>query len=89
MAYKGKTILLQSRIVGEPKASDFNVVETSATEPQDGQVVLKLLYLSVDPYLIGKLSGRSTYTAAFEIGKPVYSLGFAQVVASKVPNSFK
>jgi NADPH-dependent curcumin reductase CurA len=83
MSYKGKTIILQSRPVGEPKESDFKIVDTTAEEPKDGQVVLKLIYLSVDPYLVGKLTGASTYTAAFELNKPPYSAGYAQVVASK------
>jgi len=47
---------------------------------------LKILYVSVDPYLVGKLRGISTYTAPFVVGEPIYTRSCAEVVNSKHAN---
>ncbi len=54
-------ILLKSRPVGEPKESDFALVETPILEPGEGEVLNRTIYLSLDPYMRGRMSDRVTY----------------------------
>jgi hypothetical protein len=49
-------ILLKSRPVGEPKESDFALVETPIPEPGEGEVLNRTIYLSLDPYMRGRMS---------------------------------
>ncbi|KAI8913321.1 NADP-dependent dehydrogenase [Gorgonomyces haynaldii] len=53
---------------------------------QDGQLLLKNLFLSVDPYMRGRMNvSQKSYTSAFELGKPLQGGGIAQVLESKRP----
>ena len=51
-------ILLKSRPVGEPQESDFALVETPIPEPGEGEVLNRTIYLSLDPYMRGRMSDR-------------------------------
>ena len=81
-----RQITLASRPVGYPKASDFNVVEVPIPEPEDGQVLLKTIYLSVDPYMRGRINAAKSYAANVEIDEIMVGSVIAQVVESKHPN---
>ena len=48
-------IILASRPVGYPKESDFNLVEAPIPTPEDGEILIKTIYLSVDPYMRGRM----------------------------------
>ncbi len=63
-----RQILLKSRPVGEPKESDFTLVETPIPEPGEGEVLNRTIYLSLDPYMRGRMSDRASYTAPVELG---------------------
>src|SRR5271170_1598054 len=52
-----RQFLLASRPVGKPKESDFKMVDAPIPELKDGQVLVRALYLSVDPYMRGRISG--------------------------------
>ncbi len=78
---KNKTIKLKSRPVGMPLISDFITVEESLPEAGSGEILLKAIYISVDPYLRGKMSG--TKDPRFELDKPIASKLIAEVVESK------
>ncbi len=54
-------ILLKSRPVGEPKESDFALVKTPIPEPGEGEVLNRTIYLSLDPYMRGRMSDRITH----------------------------
>lgn len=64
-----------------PLISDFITVEESIPEPGSGEILLKAIYISVDPYLRGKMSG--TKEPRFELDKPIVSKLIAEVVESK------
>ena len=51
-----RQITLASRPAGYPKESDFNLVEVPIPTPEDGEVLVKTLYLSVDPYMRGRIN---------------------------------
>ena len=53
---QGKRIVLASRPVGEPKPSDFRVEEYPVPAPGEGQVLLRTIWLSLDPYMRGRMS---------------------------------
>src|ERR1700754_2537976 len=81
---KNNTISLSRRPEGLPVPGDFKFEEQSMPVISDGELVLKAVYVSVDPYLRGKMSG--TKAPAFEIGKPLSSKIIAEVVESRNPN---
>jgi NADPH-dependent curcumin reductase CurA len=53
-----RQIVLRSRPVGMPKPGDFELVESPAPTPKDGEVLTRTVYLSLDPYMRGRISGR-------------------------------
>jgi len=53
--------LLASRPVGAPKFSDFNLVETKKPSPKQGEVLLRTVYLSLDPYMRGRMNDTKSY----------------------------
>lgn len=77
--------VLKSRPVGMPKESDFNLIETPLPALKDGEALVRAMYLSVDPYMRGRISGMKSYAAPVEIGGVMVGGGVAQVVESKNP----
>ncbi len=80
-----RQFVLSSRPVGMPKESDFKLVETPIPELKDGEMLAEALYLSVDPYMRGRISGMKSYAAPVEIGQAMVGGGVARVVDSKNP----
>ena len=78
-----KTILLNKRPKGKPRSDDFKFVEEEMPHIGPEEVLLKTSYVSVDPYLRSKMNDAKSYTAPFELHKPMYSGVIAQVVESK------
>ena len=76
---------LAARPVGLPKESDFNLVEAPMPELADGEVLLKTVYLSVDPYMRGRITGVKTYADPVNIGDVMVGAAVGQVVQSKSP----
>jgi len=77
-----KTILLESRPVGKPKLSDFKITTDEKPHPESGEIILKSTYISVDPYLRGRMSDVKSYAAPFQIHQPISSGIVAEVVES-------
>ncbi|MFJ3230010.1 NADP-dependent oxidoreductase [Streptomyces sp. NPDC086787] len=73
---------LLSRPVGWPKSEDFGLVEAEVPEPGEGQVLVRNKYLSVDPYMRGRMSAAKSYAAPFELGKVMQGGAVGEVVAS-------
>jgi NADPH-dependent curcumin reductase CurA len=63
-----KQILLAARPVGFPKESDFNLVESPVPIPTEGQILVRSIYLSVDPYMRGRMNDAKSYAAPVPIG---------------------
>src|SRR5690554_5891692 len=80
-----KVILLKNRPVGKPTLRDFEFIEVESPALQEGQVLLKSHYVSVDPYLRGRMSSAKSYVPPFELHKPVQSAIVAEVIESKLP----
>ncbi|MGV9252663.1 NADP-dependent oxidoreductase [Streptomyces sp. NPDC003697] len=73
---------LLSRPVGWPKPEDFALVESELPQPGDGQVLVRNEYLSVDPYMRGRMSAAKSYVAPYELDKPMQGGAVGEVVAS-------
>ncbi|GGW44533.1 putative NADP-dependent oxidoreductase YfmJ [Arenibacter certesii] len=79
-----KTIVLKQRPVGTPTLSDFELINSDMDlNPNKGELVLETTYVSVDPYLRGRMSDAKSYVPPFEVGKPLSSGIVAKVTASQ------
>jgi NADPH-dependent curcumin reductase CurA len=84
-----KTILLEKRPVGKPQLSDFKFVSNDVEPITAGELLLKTTYVSVDPYLRGRMNDAKSYIPPFELHKPIISGIVAEVVDSKNPAFIK
>jgi len=82
---QGKRIVLASRPVGEPKSSDFRVEEYPVPAPGDGQSLLRTIWLSLDPYMRGRMNDAASYAAPVQIGEVMEGGTVSEVIASKNP----
>ncbi|MEU3828854.1 NADP-dependent oxidoreductase [Streptomyces sp. NPDC029080] len=73
---------LLSRPVGWPKPEDFALVETPVPTPGEGQVLVRNKYLSVDPYMRGRMSAAKSYAAPFELDKVMQGGAVGEVIES-------
>jgi leukotriene B4 12-hydroxydehydrogenase/15-oxo-prostaglandin 13-reductase len=80
-----KQWVLASRPVGLPKESDFRLEESPLPSVSDGEVLLRARYLSVDPYMRGRISGMRGYAAPVEIGQVIFGGAVAEVAESRNP----
>lgn len=80
---KNRQITLASRPVGEPTPENFKLVETAIGTPERGQVLVQSLYLSLDPYMRGRMSAAKSYAASTEIGDVMTGGVVGRVVESK------
>lgn len=84
-----KTIILNKRPIGMPKLSDFKFTSEDVSGLSDNEVLLKSKYVSVDPYLRGRMSDEKSYIEPFELHKPITSGMIAEVIESKNSNFSK
>ncbi|MFC0284147.1 NADP-dependent oxidoreductase [Camelimonas abortus] len=78
-----RQVIMASRPVGEPKPSDFAVVEKPVPQPGPGQVLVKTLWLSLDPYMRGRMSAAKSYARSLEPGDVIVGGTVGEVVASQ------
>ncbi|MGH7248091.1 MAG: NADP-dependent oxidoreductase, partial [Pseudomonadota bacterium] len=76
---------LVRRPVGFPEESDFQIVETPVPELNAGEALIRTVYLSVDPYMRGRISGARSYAAPVEIGEAMVGEAAGVVAASRYP----
>ena len=77
-------IVLAARPVGEPKETDFTLTELPVEEPGPGQVLLRTIWLSLDPYMRGRMSAAKSYAEPVEIGKVMVGGAVSEVVATRL-----
>jgi NADPH-dependent curcumin reductase CurA len=77
-----KVIVLYKRPVGKPDLSDFKTNIENIPSADDGEVLLKTCYVSVDPYLRGRMNDAESYVPPFELNKPLQSGIIAEVIDS-------
>jgi len=81
-----RRVLLARRPEGEPLPSDFRLVEEPVPTPGPGQVLLRTLWLSLDPYMRGRMSAGPSYVEPVGIGEVMGGGTVAEVVASENPD---
>jgi len=84
-----KVILLKNRPNGKPSQSDFECREEDIPTINDGEILLKTLYVSVDPYLRGRMRDAKSYVAPFKLNEPITSGIVAEVIDTKNQNFSK
>jgi len=77
-----RRIVLAARPHGEPNESHFRLEETRVPTPRDGEVLLANRYLSLDPYMRGRMSAAKSYAEPVAIGDTMVGATVADVVAS-------
>ena len=78
-----KKIILASRPAGMPSLDNFKIVETEVPQPQDGEILIRTQYLSVDPYMRGRMSDRKSYVPPFALDEVVTGGVVGEVVESR------
>ncbi|MET8407281.1 NADP-dependent oxidoreductase [Streptomyces sp. NPDC005195] len=74
---------LAARPVGWPKPEDFALVEAEVPQPGEGQILVRNKYVSVDPYMRGRMSAAKSYAAPYELGRTMQGGAVGEVVASR------
>src|SRR5438477_3833324 len=85
MPQSAKRIVLASRPVGEPKPSDFRIEDCTVPAPGPGQLLLRTIWLSLDPYMRGRMSDAPSYAAPVPIGGVMEGGTVSEVIASDNP----
>src|SRR5436190_3082490 len=85
MAARNRRITLAARPAGFPKESDFALDETDVPEPEAGEVLVPVLYVSLDPYQRGRMNEAFSYAQPLELGDVITSQALGQVVESRDP----
>ncbi|EYF04626.1 NADP-dependent oxidoreductase [Chondromyces apiculatus] len=83
---KSRRIVLAARPKGEPTDGCFRTEEVSLPEPREGQVLLQILYLSLDPYMRGRMNAGKSYAKPVELGEVMVGGTVAKVLASRHPD---
>ena len=78
-----REIRLKNRPVGLPRESDFELATVPLPTPGAGEVLVRNLYMSVDPYMRGRMLDQSSYVQPFQVGQPLDGGCVGQVVQSQ------
>ena len=81
-----RQITLASRPKGFPVPDDFELIETPIPQPGEGEVLSRTLFMSVDPYMRGRMNDRASYAANVQLGEVMVGSTVGEVVASNDPN---
>src|SRR5947209_19193212 len=82
MSQSAKRVVLVSRPVGEPKQTDFRIEEHAAPAPGQGEVLLRTIWLSLDPYMRGRMSDGPSYAQPVTIGGVMEGGTVSEVIAA-------
>ncbi|WP_211746146.1 NADP-dependent oxidoreductase [Paenibacillus sp. Marseille-Q4541] len=80
---KNRQVLLTSRPVGMPTQDNFEFKNVSVVMPEEGQVVVRTLYLSVDPYMRGRMSDAKSYVPPFQLNEVITGGLVGEITESK------
>lgn len=86
MANLNERIVLARRPTGAPVAEDFRLEQVPIPAPKQGEVLLKIQYLSLDPYMRGRMSAAKSYAKPVEIGEVMEGGTVGEVITSHHPD---
>jgi NADPH-dependent curcumin reductase CurA len=78
-----REVRLAARPAGFPKDSDFELAETPIPECGDGEVLVRNVYMSVDPYMRSRMNDMKSYAPSFQVGEAMQGGAVGQVVKSR------
>lgn len=78
-----REIHLAARPSGTPRPEDFTMVEVELAPLREQQVLVRNLFMSVDPYMRGRMNAGHSYVPAFELGRPLEGGAVGEVVESR------
>src|SRR5262245_16342424 len=81
-----RQVLLKRRPVGRPVADDFEIVDTPLPSAKDGEVLRRTLYLSLDPYMRGRMNDEKSYATPVSLGQVMVGQTVSEVLDSRHPN---
>lgn len=81
-----RQILLAKRPVGVPDSSTFTIVKTDIPIPKENEVLVRSHYLSVDPYMRGRMNNIKSYAKPFQVGEPLTGDSIGEVISSNHPD---
>ena len=82
---KSREVRLATRPKGEPGPENFQLAEAEIGDPQPGEVLVRNEYISVDPYMRGRMNDAKSYVPPFELGKAMTGGAVGRVVQSNEP----
>lgn len=83
--YTAQQVHLKSRPAGMPSHEHFELVTTELTPPKPGEVLVQNLYMSVDPYMRGRMREEAVYATAYAVGEVMYGGAVGEVIESNDP----
>ena len=86
MPLKNRQVLLASRPTGKPTPENFRLVEAEVPRPGPGQMLVRTVYLSLDPYMRGRMNAGPSYARSVELGEVMEGRSVAEVVESNLPD---
>lgn len=81
---QNRQIKLLSRPNGEPKPDNFELATSDIPTPNDNEMLLRTVYLSLDPYMRGRMSDAKSYADPLNVGDVIMGATVAQVVTSNI-----
>src|SRR3954447_21733144 len=82
---KTREVHLKARPRGWPTSEDFAVVEAELTPPADGEVLVRNLFMSVDPYMRGRMNDVKSYAPPYRLDEAMHGAAIGEVVESRAP----
>jgi NADPH-dependent curcumin reductase CurA len=80
-----REIRLASRPTGLPSAENFSLATIDVPPPADGQVLVRNLFMSVDPYMRGRMNAAKSYVPPFAVDQPLEGGAVGEVIESRAP----
>jgi NADPH-dependent curcumin reductase len=85
MENRNRQVLLKRRPTGAPSRADFEITDAPLPDLAEGEVLVRGIYLSLDPYMRGRISGVRSYAKPVEIGAVMEGRVVGEVVRSRDP----
>jgi NADPH-dependent curcumin reductase CurA len=83
---KSREIRLAARPQGLPKESDFELAEADVADPAEGELLIRNAFVSVDPYMRGRMNDVRSYVPPFQVGEVLTGGAVGEVVSSRNPD---
>ena len=85
-AVTSRRVILKSRPLGAPRPSDFDLVQAPVPAPKSGEILCRTIYLSLDPYMRGRISGVKSYAKGVDLGELMVGGTVSEVMESRHPD---